>query len=151
LSPIQRLSNLRDTRSTLLLAALAAVAATALSACGGGAAGQGTERAAARAVALRYMSAANADDGPELCAALSSAAQSEVEIGGTCAQALAGGLAGFDGPAEHFLMNTFKLTLAGSTGEVSVQFTDSRRRDLFRFPLIRQSGRWLVASALTWR
>jgi hypothetical protein len=48
-------------------------------------------------------------------------------------------------------MNTFKLTLSGVTGEVSVEFTDSQRRAAFRFPLIRQGGRWFVASALTWR
>jgi hypothetical protein len=126
------------------------VAALGLSACGGGG-GAGGDRAAARNVALEYMRAANAADGRRLCAVLSSTAQSEVEIGDTCEQALAGGLAGFDGPAEHFLMNTFKLALSGATGHVSVQFTDSRRRSVFRFPLIRQGGRWLVASALTWR
>jgi hypothetical protein len=97
------------------------------------------------------MRAANAADGQRLCSLLSSAAQSEVEIGDTCEHALAGGLAGFGGPAEHFLMNTFRLTLNGSTGEASVQFVDSRRHAMFRFPLIRQGGRWLVASALTWR
>lgn len=130
---------------------MAVILAAGLSACGGGAASAGSDRAAARAVALEYMRAANADDGSGLCSVLSSAAQSEIEIGGTCEQALAGGLAGFDGPAEHFLMNTFTLKLTGATAKASVQFTDSRRQALFRFPLIRQGGRWLVASALTWR
>jgi hypothetical protein len=130
---------------------VALLSAAALSACGGGATAQGGARAGARAVALEYMNAANAADGRRLCAVLSSAAQSEVEIGDTCEHALAGGLAGFGGSAEHFLMNTFKLTLSGVTGEVSVEFTDGHRRTAFRFPLIRQGGQWFVASALTWR
>lgn len=132
-------------------AALVAALVWALAGCGGGASSGQRERAQARAVALEYLTAAHAGDGARLCAVLSSIAQSEVEIGDTCERALAGGLAGFNGPAEHFLMNTFRLTLNGSTGQVSVQFTDARGHGLFRFPLIRQGGRWLVASALTWR
>lgn len=134
-----------------MLAVVALAPASIVAGCGGGAGSTATNRAAARAVALAYMRAANAADGSRLCAVLSSAAQSEVEIGDTCAHALAGGLAGFDGAAEHFVMSTFRLTLKGSTGEASVEFTDSRRRAVFRFPLIRQGRQWLVASALTWR
>jgi hypothetical protein len=134
------------------VAILAAVATTlTVAACGGATSSADRNRAAARTVALEYMHAANAADGRRLCAVLSSAAQSEVEIGDTCGHALAGGLAGFGGPAEHFVMSTFKLTVSGGTGEASVEFTDSRRRALFRFPLIRQGGQWFVASALTWR
>jgi hypothetical protein len=122
-----------------------------LAACGSSPGSGAGDVSAARAVALEYMRAANAADGARLCAVLSSAAQSEVEIGDTCEHALRGGLAGFDGPAEHFVMRTFRLRLNGSTGEASVQFTDSRRHARFRFPLVRQGGQWFVASALTWR
>jgi hypothetical protein len=115
--------------------------------CGGGGMGSATQ---ARAVALAYVRAAHANDASALCAVLSSAAQSEIEIGGTCEQALAGGLAGFDGPLEQFDLRTLKLSIHGVTGHASVAFTGARS-GVFHIPLIRQNGAWLVASALTWR
>jgi hypothetical protein len=124
-----------------------ATCAAALAGCGGAAGGG---RSQARAVALSYLRAASTNDGRGLCAVLSNAAQSEVEIGATCQQALSGGLAGFDGPKEHFEMRTLKLTLSGAAGHVSVRFT-GLRQGVFRFVLIRQNGVWSVASALTWR
>jgi hypothetical protein len=137
-----------------VLVALVVLGALVLTGCGSTGGTARSDREAARAVALEYMRAAQAADGQRLCAVLSSAAQSEVEIGDTCERALQGGLAGFDGPAEQFVMSTFRLSLNGSTGEASVEFTDSRRRGRrtqFRFPLVRQGGHWYVASALTWR
>jgi hypothetical protein len=141
----------RDAAAVVLAVLAVLVLVVVLGGCGGSGGGARSDRQAARAVALEYMSAAHAADAQRLCAVLSTAAQSEVEIGDTCEDALRGGLAGFDGPAEHFVMSTFRLTLNGSTGQASVEFTDSRRRALFRFPLVRQGGRWFVASALTWR
>jgi hypothetical protein len=125
-----------------------AAAAALIAGCGGG--GAARSLAQARAVALSYLRAAHADNGRGLCAVLSTAAQSEVEIGGTCAQALAGGLAGFDGPLEQFDMRTFTVTVHGQTGHASVQFTGAHS-GVFQFPLIRENGVWSVASALTWR
>jgi hypothetical protein len=127
---------------------LAACAMITLAACGG--AGAGGNPAQARAVALSYLKAANANDARGLCAALSNTAQSEIAIGGTCKQALSGGVAGFGGPHERFEMATFKLLVSGASGSVSVQFTGAHH-GVFRFPLIRQNGVWSVASALTWR
>jgi hypothetical protein len=133
-------------RAFVLLLACGTCTAS-LAACGGGGAGNTDQ---ARAVALSYLRAASANDARGLCAELSSAAQSEIEIGGTCEQAMAGGLAGFDGRRERFLISTLKLSVSGSTGHVSVVFTGSRS-GVFQFPLIRQNGIWVVASALTWR
>lgn len=134
-------------RSGTVAALALAACAAALAGCGGGAGGGGSQ---ARAVALSYLRAASTNDGRRLCAVLSIAAQSEVAIGSTCEQALSGGLAGFDGPKEHFEMSTLKLSLSGAAGHVSVRFT-GLRRGVFRFGLIRQNGVWSVASALTWR
>jgi hypothetical protein len=125
----------------------AVCAASLISGCGGGGA---SPAAQARAVALSYLRAAHADSAAGLCAVLSTAAQSEIEIGGTCEQALAGGLAGFDGPAEQFEMRTLRIALHGLTANVSVDFTGPGS-GVFRFPLIRQNGVWSVASAVTWR
>lgn len=100
---------------------------------------------------LDYLRAASTNSAPGLCSALSSAAQSEIAIGGTCQQALRGGLAGFNGPAEHFMMSTLKITLSGVTGDVWIQFTGPSRAGVFTFQLIRQGNSWAVASALTWR
>jgi hypothetical protein len=134
-------------RATRIAAVFSVCSALIVAGCGGGGASSATQ---ARAVALSYIRAANANDGGGLCAVLSNAAQSEIEIGGTCEQALSRGLAGFDGSQERFLMRTLKVSVNGGSGRVSIRFAGARR-GLFRFPLIRQNGVWLVASALTWR